>query len=45
VLKPSGDQDAYRVVIGPFPTREAADEIGRRLSRPYFILRLPKKSP
>jgi hypothetical protein len=45
VLKPTGDQDTYRVVIGPFPTREAADETGRRLSRPYFILRLPRKSP
>jgi DNA-binding beta-propeller fold protein YncE len=45
VLKPSDDQEAYRVVIGPFQTREAADEMGRRLSRPYFILRLPRKSP
>lgn len=42
VLKPKGDQEAYRVVIGPFQTREAAEETGRRLGRPYFILRLPR---
>lgn len=45
VLKPAGEQEPYRVVVGPFPAREAADQEGRRLGRPYFILRLPRKRP
>jgi hypothetical protein len=27
----------YRVVAGPFPTREAADDAGRRSGLPYWI--------
>lgn len=45
VLKPAAEQEPYRVVVGPFQAREAADQAGRRLGRPYFILRLPRKSP
>ena len=37
VLPPSVDEDRYRVVLGPFPTREAAEAIGRKLGRPYWI--------
>jgi hypothetical protein len=27
----------YRVVLGPYPTREAAEAIGRKLGMPYWI--------
>ena len=37
VLPPSPGEDFYRVVLGPYPTREAADAIGRKLGRPYWI--------
>lgn len=45
VLDPSGPDDGYRVVVGPYPTRESAEENGRKLGRAYFILRQPTKSP
>jgi hypothetical protein len=45
VLDPSGPDDGYRVVVGPYPTREIAEENGRKLGRAYFILREPTKSP
>lgn len=38
VLQPNENYDRYRVVLGPFPTREDADNIGRRLGQPYFII-------
>ena len=38
VLQPNENYDRYRVVLGPFPTREAADNIGRRLGQPYSII-------
>lgn len=28
----------YRVVMGPFPTREAADEAGKRSGMPYWVI-------
>ena len=31
-------EDGFRVVVGPYSTREEADAAGRRLGRPYFIL-------
>lgn len=37
VLPPSSDEERYRVVLGPFSTREAADDIGRKLGRPFWI--------
>ena len=37
VLPPSLEEDRYRVVLGPFPTREAAETTGRKLGRPYWI--------
>lgn len=37
VLAPEAFGDGYRVVVGPFPTREAADEVGTSLSRPFWI--------
>jgi hypothetical protein len=41
VLDPTTPDDGFRVVIGPYPTREAAEETGRKLGRPYFILTNP----
>jgi hypothetical protein len=41
VLDPTTPDDGFRVVIGPYQTREAAEEVGRRLGRPYFILTNP----
>lgn len=41
LLNPSDPSDPYRVVIGPFATREEADAVGRRLGRPYFVLSEP----
>ena len=37
VLTPKAGEEAYRVVVGPYPTREAAESAGRRLGRPSFI--------
>jgi len=37
VLTPPPGEEAYRVVVGPYPTREAAESAGRRLGRPSFI--------
>lgn len=38
VLQPTEHYDRYRVVLGPYGTREDADNIGRRLGQPYFII-------
>lgn len=38
VLPPKGPGEPYRVVVGPYPTREEAEAVGRRLGRSYFIL-------
>lgn len=37
LLQPKGPEDPYRVVIGPYRTREEADADGKRLGRTYFI--------
>ncbi len=37
VLDPKTGEDGFRVVIGPYVTREAAESTGRRLGRPFFI--------
>ena len=41
VLYPTEYYDRYRVVLGPYGTREEADNIGRRLGQPYFLLTMP----
>jgi hypothetical protein len=41
ILKPTSDNDPYRVVLGPYPSRDAAEESGRTLGMPYFIISLP----
>ena len=44
VLDPGTPDDGYRVVIGPYETRDAAEEAGRKLGRPYFILTNPTRN-
>ena len=41
VWAPVGPDEGYRVVIGPYPSRDGAEEIGRGLGRPYFIVTAP----
>lgn len=38
VSVPESRDDGYRVIVGPYLSREAAEEAGRRLGRPYFVL-------
>jgi len=37
VLPPQHPDDGYRVVLGPYATREQAEATGRRLGRPFWI--------
>jgi hypothetical protein len=37
VLPPQGPDDGYRVVLGPYATRDEAEAIGRKLGRPFWI--------
>jgi hypothetical protein len=41
VWDPLAPDESYRVVVGPYQTREAADEAGKRLGRPYFVVVRP----
>jgi hypothetical protein len=41
VLPPGSGEDGYRVVLGPYATREAAEEAGRKVGMPSFILTAP----
>ena len=45
VLQPLVPEEGYRVVIGPYPSREQAEEAGKRLGRSYFIIRRPPRRP
>jgi hypothetical protein len=38
VLKPAGADESYRVVLGPFHTRDEAEETSRRLGMPSFVI-------
>ncbi len=38
VLQPGSEGDPYRVVLGPYPSREQAEETGRSLGMPYFVI-------
>ena len=42
VWRPTGVSDGYRVVIGPFATRDEAEDAGRDLGRPYFTVTGPQ---
>ena len=35
---PGASDEAYRVVLGPYATREQAEETGRRIGMPSFIV-------
>jgi hypothetical protein len=37
VLKPRQEGEGYRVVLGPYDSRETAEAEGRKLGRPFFI--------
>jgi len=37
VLDPRPGEEGFRVVLGPYPSRETAESTGHRLGRPYFI--------
>jgi len=37
VLPPATVDEGFRVVLGPYNTREQAEGIGRKLGRPYWI--------
>jgi hypothetical protein len=37
VLPPAAPDDGYRVVLGPYPTREAAEDAGRKLGKPFWV--------
>ncbi len=38
VLQPDSTEERFRVVLGPYTSREEAEENGRRLGRPFWIL-------
>ena len=38
VLQPDSTEERFRVVLGPYTSREEAEDNGRRLGRPFWIL-------
>ncbi len=40
VVPPANPEQGYRVVLGPYPSHEAADAVGRQLGRAYFVTSL-----
>ena len=38
VLKPARSDEAFRVVLGPYATREQAEETGRGIGMPSFVV-------
>ncbi|MDZ4675452.1 MAG: SPOR domain-containing protein [Gemmatimonadota bacterium] len=45
VRDPTISDEGYRVVVGPYPSREAAESAGRELGRPFFVLVDPLPAP
>src|SRR5262249_46857010 len=37
VIRPKKQDEFYRVVLGPYSSRESADSVGTRLGQPYFL--------
>lgn len=37
VREPAVEGDGFKVLVGPYPTRDEAEADGRRLGRPYFV--------
>jgi hypothetical protein len=44
VLKPARSDEAYRVVLGPYATREQAEETGRGIGMPSFVVTTQDRS-
>ncbi|MFL5403742.1 MAG: SPOR domain-containing protein [Gemmatimonadales bacterium] len=44
VLTPKRSQELFRVVLGPYATREQAEETGRKLGMPSFIVTAQEQS-
>lgn len=44
VLPPAGSDEAYRVVLGPYATREQAEETGKKIGMPSFVV-TPQDNP
>jgi len=38
VLPPTRSDEAHRVVLGPYATREQAEETGRKIGMPSFVV-------
>jgi septal ring-binding cell division protein DamX len=45
VLKPARSDEAYRVVLGPYATREQAEETGRGIGMPSFVVTTQDSPP
>lgn len=45
VLPPATAEDPYRVVLGPYPSRETAEAAGRKLGRPFWIFTREGQEP
>lgn len=45
VLKPEQADEGYRVVVGPYSSRDLAEESGKKLDRSYFVIRRPPRRP
>jgi hypothetical protein len=42
VWPPSGPEERFRVVVGPYPSREEAEGAGRRVELPFFLVTRPR---
>lgn len=45
VLPPSAEEERYRVVLGPYRSREEAEAIGRKLGRSFWIFTRDRSNP
>ena len=45
VLQPDQDEERYRVVLGPFATRDEAEASGRQLGRAFWIFTREPEAP
>jgi cell division septation protein DedD len=44
VLPPARSDEAYRVVLGPYATREQAESTGKKIGMPSFVV-TPQDTP
>jgi hypothetical protein len=45
VVPPRGEGDGWRVMTGPFRSRDVADSAGRALGRPYWVVDRTREAP